>query len=748
MELKMRYITVLVGFSCFGVSAQQKVIDFVQPFYGTVPSIIKSTKHHAEGGTENLANTIPSVALPFAMTQWTPQTRTGEQKCNAPFYFNDPYFSGIRGTHWLSGSCVPDYGSFTIMPTTGKLMTSLDDYKTIHDTHSETVTPAYYRVDLHQYKIKAEVTPTLRGSIMQFTANTDDNLHILITPNSDAGKGYVKVDKIRHRIYGYNPVFRIYQGWGKPAGFSGYFVIQFEKEFDKNGTWCNDKISQNDSISNQKNIGAFVSFKVKKGEVVRLKIGTSFTSINAAQKNMNAEIPDWDFNIIKKKAENIWENALSGITITTPSLSHKKIFYTAMFHTMLVPRLANDVDGSYPMFAHQYQTGKIVNGAYYDDFAMWDIYRAELPLLEIINPKLTNDFVRSLILKGQQGTWLPIFPCWESYTSAMIGDHVTAFIASACQNGIRDYDLKEAYRLMRQNAFDLPDEIAFKDGKGRRGLASYLKYNYIPLEDSIWEAFHKREQVSRTLEYAYDDYCLSKIAKLLNKQEDYIALTKRSKSYINVFDSSKGFMNGRYADGRWGEAFDPDKKLSFVTEATPRQYSFYVPHDVEGLINLMGGQNKMESALDSLFIKQQYWQGNEQGQQIPFLYNYTHSPWKTQAAVNKILKEEYYADNGGLSGNDDAGQMSAWYIFASIGFYPVDPASGKFQITSPLFDAITIRTSANHLFRIKVRKETPHSIFIRSIKLNEKNYTKKYITYRDIVNGGTMEFVLSDNHEK
>ncbi|HEX7366781.1 MAG TPA: GH92 family glycosyl hydrolase [Pelobium sp.] len=737
--LGLVFVSFFLGFN--NAFAQSSLIDFVQPFCGTSPSTTLSALQHAEG-TENLANTIPAVTLPFAMTQFTPQTRAGEQKCNAPFYFDDPFFSGIRASHWLSGSCVPDYGSFTVMPTTGLLKAALSDYQTKRDTLTEIATPAYYKVLLKKYKVTAEVTPTLRSCIMQFTTSVDTLLNILITPNSDKSEGYIKIDQKNKIIYGYNPVYRIYQGWGKPAGFNGYFVVEYAQPELSSGTFSGDKSGLSPEVKSGKDIGAFLTFDVKKGQPIKLRIGTSFTSLDDAKRNLSAEIADWNFDKIKLQAENTWEATLGKIAVETTNVKAKRIFYTAMYHAMLHPRLASNVNSTYTTFDHYYKISTKANGAYYDDFPMWDIYRAQLPLLQIIQPQLINNFVQSMVLKGQQGNWLPIFPCWGNYTSAMIGDHVTAFIASSFNRGFRDYNVREAYRIMKKNAYETPDSNAYNDGKGRRALTSYLKYKYIPLNDSVWQAFHKREQVSRTLEYAFDDYSLSTVAKALGEKKDYRDLKRRGKNYKNVFDKSLGFVNGRYADGTWATDFNPDSKMPFITEGTPRQYTFYVPQDVAGLARLMGGKHTLEKALDSIFAKKQYWHGNEPSHQIPFMYNYTKAPWKTQVAVKKILAEEYDDGRGGLSGNDDAGQMSAWYIFSSMGFYPLNPVSGTYELTTPLFDKVIIKTAADKNFTISVTPGKSKARVVKKILLNGKKINAYQISYQSIMAGGKLDFIL------
>lgn len=476
-----------------------------------------------------------------------------------------------------------------------------------------------------------------------------------------------------------------------------------------------------------------------------LRIGTSFSSLEGARKNLQQEIPDFDFDQVRKKAENGWEEALNQIQVETGNEKDKRIFYTAMYHAMQHPRLMSDVDGVYPKFAGNYELKQAANGNYYDDFSMWDIYRAQLPLFEILKPSLINEFVRSLIAKGEQGGWLPIFPCWNSYTAAMIGDHSTAFIASAYNKGIRDYDVSAAYRLMRKNAFDTGSNLLeYKNGMGRRALASYLKYGYIPMNDSVPEAFHKKEQVSRTLEYAFDDYALSVMAREQNDREDYNQLLRRSFNYKNVFDRSVGMVRGKYADGSWVDHFNADSREVYITEGTPRQYSFYVPQDVKGLANLMGGSMQLEKALDSLFIKDEYWHGNEPGHQIPYMYNFTASPWKTQKQVREILAQEYSDGPGGLSGNDDAGQMSAWYLFAAAGFYPINPVSGEYILSSPLFDKIKWQLGDKKQLQVICYKESGKSIYIKAIKWNGKLYDKNFIRHRDIIKGGLMEIALSD----
>jgi predicted alpha-1,2-mannosidase len=741
-NLSVLYL-VCLAFFYTGTHAQS-LLPYVQPLSGTAASTTGAALKHSEAGSEKNANTIPAVGLPFAMTQWTPQTQLTENKCIPPYFYKDTMLSGIRGTHWLSGSCTQDYGSFTVMPVVGKLKTKASDYALPFSHDQETTSPAYYKLLLPQQHIQVEMTATARSGFMQFTSAAADSLYLLVTPNSDQGKGYVKIDVKNGVIWGYNPAHRLYQGKGESAGFEGWFYIRVEKAIGTSGTFSGAEVFADNEVLNKKEAGAYVGFKMKKGEQLRLRIGTSFSSKEGARNNLAAEIGTKCFDAIRKLAEQNWEASLSQVTVQTTSEKDKRIFYTAMYHAMQHPRLFSDVDHTYPAFASDNQLKKMADGHYYDDFSMWDTYRAQLPLMEILKPEMVNAFVQSLILKGQQGGWLPIFPCWNNYTAAMIGDHVTAFIASAYHKGIRKYDTEAAYQLMHKNAFQTPNDKDYKNGMGRRALTTYLKYGYIPMQDSVPEAYHTKEQVSRTLEYAFDDYALSVMAKGMNKDADFKTLTKRALNYANVFDPSVGMVRGRNEDGSWDAAFHADKRVAYITEGTPRQYTFYVPHDIPGLAHLMGGTKSFENALDSLFHKNEYWHGNEPGHQIPFLYNYTSSPFKTQKAVREIITNEYSDGPGGLSGNDDAGQMSAWYVFASLGFYPVNPVSNEYQLTSPLFDQVKIKINGENTFEIVTHKSAADALYINKVHLNGKLYEKNYITYDQIIDGGKLEFWLKN----
>jgi len=723
----MRQILIISFLFWHAALSAQPPLQYVNPFIGTAPATTESARRHGSG-TEDKGQTFPAVGRPFGMTQWTPETRTTETKCVAPYYYNDRFITGFRGSHWMSGSCTQDYGSASIMPFSSSKPDTLTVNPASSFSHkSETASPSYYRVNLDTYGITAEITGSVRSGIIRLTYPGKTESFLLIRMNSDEKAGKVWFDREKNEIVGYNPVHRIYQGWGKPAGFSGWFVIKSDKIFRETDYLKNDQVLVV-SFGNEKNI--------------TLRVGTSFTGREAASKNLDKEIPGWDFDAIRKEGENEWNQTLGKIIVRDGAEEDKVKFYTALYHCCQLPRTASDCDGSYIEFGG---SGKILNTGghvYYDDFSMWDTFRALHPLLTITEPERTGDMMKSLVLKAQQGGWMPIFPAWANYTSAMIGDHASAAIADAYMKGITGFDPEAAWIRMRKNAFETPPPGEYRDGKGRRALDSYLKYGYIPLEDSVWDAFHKNEQVSRTLEYAFDDYALSRFASSLGKKEDSETLLKRSAGWRNVFDSETGFVRGRYADGRWVEPFDPYAKASYICEGTPFHYTWFVPHDIPGLINEMGGNTIFLRKLDEFFEKGHYWHGNEPGHQVPYMFAMAGRPDKTQKWTQTILKEEYGTGPGGLSGNEDAGQMSAWLVFSMIGFYPVCPASNEYVITTPLFNEVRIVVPGKKPFVINSLERSGNINYIQAISRNGARYNNLTINHEDITNGTRFTFYL------
>lgn len=740
--LKSRIVTcVLTSLIFVNNALSQSLLDYVDTRVGSAYAETKTAGKFGKGSEEH-GQTVPAVGVPHGMNMWTPQTRDTEKKCVAPYYYADELFGGFRNSHWVNGGCTQDYGSVTLSGLYGDLRTSPERRGTRMDKDSEVARPDYYSVRLPDEGMQAEVTGLSRGGMFRFTYTQAGTGHIVVYPNSDEGEATVEYDPAKREIRASNPVHRIYQGWGERAGFSGYYVARLPEnlEITEWGTFRGDTINKGkQSISAMPRIGVYVSYKVKKGDKVTVKAGSSFTGMDAAVRNMEGELGDSDFEGIRSRSAAEWQERLGKIRTEGGDFDANAKLYGALYRASLLPRVYNDLDGAYPSFATGTPIRYMEPGHdYYDDFSMWDTYRALHPLLNIIDPHRSGDMMQSLVLKAEQGGWMPIFPCWNSYTAAMIGDHCAVVLADAAVKGIKGFDIDSAYKYLRKNAFDSPGSFDdYKNGMGRRALKSYLKHGYIPVEDPVAEAFHDDEQSSRTLEYAFDDYALAQIAKKLGNQKDYKKLMRRSQNWRNVMDRKSGYANGRHANGKFVAGTDPFTFNDAFTEGAPCHYTWYVPHDVPGLIDLMGGNEKFTAKLDSMFSQGRYWHGNEPCHQIPYMFDAAGRWDLTQKYVRHIMDTEYMATPGGLSGNDDAGQMSAWYVFSALGFYPVAPSTPYYYIGVPAFKSITLDAGGKLL---NIRRKGADGGVCNKVTYNGKPLNDFRLSHDRLINGGTLLF--------
>ena len=671
---------------------------------GTAPANTKTAGLFGKGSEEH-GQTLPAVLTPNGQNFWTPQTRDTEKKCVAPYYYTDSLFQGIRNSHWVVGGCTQDYGSFTLAALGGSLRLRPEERATPF-SHSEEVShPHYYAVRLPNEHLKLELTATSHTAIFRITPEQDGPVHIVLNHNSDEGEGYLEVNNVDGVVYGYNPVHRIYQGWGEQAGIDGHFLLQ-----------CYDPITDYGCDS----LCVWLTFQGKAHEPIILKAASSFTNKTGAERNFAFEAEGHDFESMMQQTAQQWIDRLHTIDVEDSDIAKVNQFYGALYRASFLPREMSDTDGTYPKFAN----GELVEGSerkYYGDFSMWDTYRALHPLYTLIAPKESADMMQSLVTMYEEGGWLPIFPCWNSYTAAMIGDHCAATLADAYVKGIRDFDYEKAYEGMRKNAFETPVSFEdYKNGMGRRALTSYLKYGYIPLEDGVKEAFHQDEQTSRTLEYAFDDFAVAQLANALGKEKDYQELMRRSENWRNVINPKTGYCDGRYQTGKFEDNTDFIHRKPYITEGATCHYTWYVPQNVDGLIGVLGGPKIFEEKLDSMFSEGRYWHGNEPCHQIAYLYDFIGKREKTIERVAHILDTEYNDTPGGLSGNDDAGQMSAWYVFSSMGFYPVCPATSRYMLAAPRFQKVTLNLQDGKQYTI-----TPTSL----------PKDRNYITQEEILQG-------------
>lgn len=806
-------------------------LNAINTMVGTAQANTKTAGKFGKGSEEH-GQTLPAVLVPNGQNFWTPQTQDTEKKCIAPYYYKDTELQGFRNSHWIVGGCTQDYGSFTIATLGGKLRLQPEERATRFSHEDEVSHPHYYAVHLRDEHLKTEMTALSHSAIFRITPDKDEDIHIVINPNSDEGEGYIEIDTLRHLVYGYNPVHRIYQGWGEPAGFSGHFVLDYSGElnfdvpssdisnprygetpcgFDDFGVFSKEeKTPQGLSVKGSRS-GAWLTFKGKAGKPIEIRAASSFTSKKNACDNLVGETAGgFDFDDFILKAETIWCDRLHAIDVESKDVAKVNQFYGALYRASFLPHEMSDVYGSYPTFSK----GKVeildssdssalddsadiadvldVDTAcvdstttiptIYGDFSMWDIYRAELPLYNIITPTLSGDMMQSLVNMYKEGGWMPIFPCWNSYTAAMIGDHSGVALADAYVKGIRSFDAKTAYEGMRKNAFESPKTFEeYKNGMGRRALNSYLRYGYIPMEDSVKEAFHTNEQTSRTLEYAFDDFAVAQLAKALAEScsveakdgpytrqslmTDYAELMRRSENWRNVINPKTGWADGRHQNGKWEGNTDLVHRKSYITEGATCHYTWYVPQNIQGLFNVINKSvdkaakclnrnvqgisqsdtmSAVVSRLDKMFDEGLYWHGNEPCHQVAYLYDAAGAPWKTQQRIHHILNTEYNDTPGGLSGNDDAGQMSAWYVFSAIGFYPVCPGTPYYYIGTPSFDKVTFNLENGKKFEIQAHGVGDKAFYIQKMLLNGKPMSGYQLSHDDILKGGNLEFWMGE----
>jgi len=687
--------------------------DYVNPFLGT-------------GGH---GHTYPGASLPFGMIQLSPDTRLeGWDGCSA-YHNSDSVIYGFSHTH-LSGTGCSDYGDILLMPVSGNAELNNYAYRSSFRKSTEKAYPGYYEVELEGPGVKAALTATCRTGMHRYA----------FTRSSEAG---VVVD-LKHRdivlesrlkVCGPDELegMRVSQAWASRQVV--FFVVKFSKPIISsrfNGTDPGVKEAAGTDVK------AEFRFSPGDGEPLMVKVGISAVSTDGARRNLEKENPGWDFDAVARQASETWNRELSRISAKGGSDEQLTVFYTALYHSMLSPNLYMDADGQY--LGRDMKSHTAEGFDYYTVFSLWDTYRAEHPLLTLIDQKRTNDFINTFLNQYREGGKLPVWELSANETGCMIGYHAVPVIADAYQKGIRGYDAGLALEAMKNSA-----------SRDDLGLKYYKAMGYIPSD-------HEGESVSKTLEYAYDDWCIAMMAKDMGKDADYADYIRRAQNYKNLFDPSTGFMRAK-TNGGWFSPFDPSEVNFNYTEANAWQYSFYVPQDLSGLMKLMGGRDRFAARLDSMFAASsktsgreqadisgligQYAHGNEPSHHMAYLYDYAGKPWKTQQLVHKICNELYRNDPDGLCGNEDCGQMSAWYVLSAMGFYPVVPGSGLYAIGTPLFPSISIHLENGKTFTIEAKDISSQNYYIGSATLNGKPYRNCFISHAEIIQGGTLVFQMT-----
>ncbi len=748
----------LTGLSCQKQKEVESVqyTDFVNPMIGTA--------YHG--------HTFPGAALPGGMVQLSPDTGVEGWDWCSGYHYSDGSVMGFSHLH-RSGMGAGDWGDVLLMPVTGDLKVIPgskenpdEGYRSRFSHEEEAASPGYYSVKLKDYGVKAELTVSERTGFHRYTFPESDAAHIII----DAGHGIREDYRMGSEIEIVSDTeivgHRASHGFVKHKNV--YFCARFSKPFTSYGTWNKENIKPGSKEDAGKYIGAYVDYETSENETIEVKVGISYTNIEQARLNLGTEIPGWNFDEIKEQTKQKWNTALSKIEVQLPEENSSEFnrekmttFYTALYHSLLFPATFSDVDGKYVGLDGDVHTAK--GFTYLSDFSLWDTHRAQMPLLTLIDAQRSLNSIKTMLAQYDQGGWLPTPQQFgNSYTNDMIGDHPVSAILDAYRKGIDDFYVEKAYEAVKKNAMETPP--ADHRSKGRVALEYYLEYGYIPYNKI-------RESVSRTLEYAYNDWCVAQFALALGKTGDYEYFSKRAESYKNVIDTSTGFARPKDDQGNWLAPFNP----TFVghgserhyTEANAWQYTWFVPHDVQGLIELEGGRDRFLAKLDSLFtisseiqetasdvtgLIGQYAHGNEPSHHTLYLFDYAGMPWKTQNMARKVMDELYHDGPDGLCGNEDMGQMSAWYVLSAMGFYPVAPGQNVYAIGSPAFSKVVLHLdennyNANNLI-IETTGNSRANKYIQSATLNGEILNRPWFNHEDIKNGTTLTFQMGAEPNK
>ena len=705
-----------------------EITKYVNPFIGTGA---------IDGGLSG--NNYPGATSPFGMIQLSPDTSEAPNWGDASGYdYNRNTIFGFSHTR-LSGTGASDLIDITLMPTSSGRTSSAFT----HD--EEKARPGYYQVMLKDENINAELTTTQRNGIhrYQYPAGKDAEIIFDMDHSADKGSWGRRIINSQIRILNDHAVegYRIITGWAKLRKI--YFYMEFSSPILTSTLRDGGRVHENTAVINGTNLHGCFRFGQLNGKPLTCKVALSSVSMENARQNMEQEAPHWDFDRYVAAADADWEKQLGKIEVKGTEVQ-KEIFYTALYHTMIQPNTMSDVNGEY--MAADYTTRKVANNeTHYTTFSLWDTFRASHPLYTLLEPERVTDFVKSMIRQYEYYGYLPIWQLWGQDNYCMIGNHSIPVITDAILKGIPGIDMEKAYEAVYNSSVTSHPNSPFE---------VWEKYGFMP--ENI-----QTQSVSITLEQAFDDWCVAQLAAKLNKDADYQRFHKRSEYYRNLFHPKTKFFQSKNDKGEWIEPFDPYQYGGNgghpFTEGNAWQYFWYVPHNIQALMELTGGTKAFEQKLDTFFTSTykseqmnhnasgfvgQYAHGNEPSHHVAYLYNFAGQPWKTQKYVSHILNTLYNNTSSGYAGNDDCGQMSAWYVFSAMGFYPVNPADGRYIIGSPLLDECTLKLAGNKEFRIRTIRKSPEDIYIQSVTLNGKKHKDFFITHQDIMNGGTMVFKM------
>ena len=742
--MKVLFFLPFLFIACATTTPKQKkqsepisYIDYINPLMGT------DSKFDLSNG-----NTYPAIAVPWGMNFWTPQTnKMGD---GWAYQYHTDKIRGFKQTHQPS-PWINDYGAFALMPVTGQLKIKEEERASWFSHKAEIAKPNYYKVYLADYDTSVEITPTNRAAQFRFTFPETENAYVLL--DAYFKNSMVKILPKERKIIGYSSN----NSGGVPENFRNYFVLVFDKDFQTYDTWGDDWKLLHSDQSQAQHAGAVIGFRTQKGEKVNVKVASSFISLEQAELNLLREIGNDTFEQTQQKALHLWEKELAKIQVLDNNIDNLRTFYSCLYRVLLFPRTFYEINEKEEIVHYSPYNGKIEAGYMFTDNGFWDTFRAVFPLFNLSYPEMNQQFMKGLVNTYKESGWLPE---WASpgHRDCMIGSNSASIIADAFLKGnIEQNDAEILLEAMLKNATQ--NEGRPVKSVGREGVNYYNLLGYVPYNVGI------NENVARTLEYAYADFCIARMAEKMGKKNIADKYYQQSLRYKNVFDDQTGWMRGKNADGSFQMPFNPLKWGDAFTEGNSLHYTWSVFHDINGLINLMGGKEKFEKKIDEVFnmpplyddsyygftiheIREMqimdmgnYAHGNQPIQHLIYLYNYAGKPQKAQAKIREVMKKLYASTPDGYCGDEDNGQTSAWYVFSALGFYPVTPASDVYVLGNPIFEEVKLQLPNNKEFIIKNTEKTKGNIFVKNIFVNGKKWESYELPYKIFTENGRLDFL-------
>ena len=713
-------------------------VDYVSPLVGT------QSKHALSTG-----NTYPAIALPWGMNFWVPQT--GKMGDGWAYTYDADKIRGFKQTHQPS-PWINDYGQFSIMPITGKAVFDQDQRASWFSHKAETATPYYYKVYLADHDVVTEIAPTERAAAFRFTFPENDHSYVVVDAFDNGS--FVKVIPSENKIIGYTTK----NSGGVPDNFKNYFVIEFDKPFTYEATFADATLKEGVREQQSDHVGAVIGFKTTKGEIVHAKVASSFISFEQASLNLK-ELGSDNFNTLVQKGKDVWNKELSKIEVEGGTLDQYRTFYSCMYRSLLFPRKFYEIDALGKVVHYSPYNGKVLPGYMFTDTGFWDTFRSLFPFLNLMYPTMSKEMQEGLINAYKESGF---FPEWASpgHRGCMVGNNSASVLVDAYVKGIKVDDLETLYKGLIHGTENVHPTVS---STGRLGHEYYNKLGYVPYDVKI------NENAARTLEYAYNDWCIYQIAKDLGRPQKELDLyAKRAMNYKNLFDKETKLMRGKNKDGNFMAPFSPLKWGDAFTEGNSWHYTWSVFHDPQGLIDLMGGRKEFITMLDSVFavppvfddsyygqviheIREMqimnmgnYAHGNQPIQHMIYLYNYAGEPWKAQYWLRQVMDRMYTPTPDGYCGDEDNGQTSAWYVFSALGFYPVAPGTTQYVLGAPLFKKATLHFENGKSLVVNAPENSDKNIYIESMSFNGKNYTKNYLEHFELLKGGVLDIKMGD----